>query len=147
MKVLKKAKIVNISLNNPKHNSPTTIHFSQDYSQDQIASSSLKQQQLVHDCYEAIRIIALEKGKTHGGDKKTMMKTTADGFLQFKKTEKENEIRMPISIAESVELILKRFVQVKAGEEQKGFRNSSSKLKQINPNKTSNKALYFRKHK
>lgn len=43
-----------------------------------------------------------------------MLKTASDAFLQFKKTEKETEIKLPISVAESIELILRKFIKLKA---------------------------------
>lgn len=86
MKVLKKAKIVNLSLNSP--NPPPNIHLSQESLPEASQTSSLKQQQILNDCYEAIKIIATEKAKALAHEKKNIMKTTTDAFLQLKKTDK-----------------------------------------------------------
>lgn len=88
MKVLTKAKIVNLSLNSPKKNPHPTIHFSQENPPEASQTNSLRQQQILNDCYEAIKIIANEKTRALAHEKKHMMKTTTEAFLQLKKTEK-----------------------------------------------------------
>lgn len=75
------------------------------------------------------------------------MKTTADGFLQHKKTDKESEIKIPLTIAASLELILKQFIKVKAEEEQQFCGNNSPKAKMLGGKKNSNKGFFFRKCK
>lgn len=76
-----------------------------------------------------------------------MLKTASDAFLQFKKTEKETEIKLPISVAESIELILRKFIKLKAEQQQLGFRASSSKMKYLHKKKSSGKAFLLRKLK
>ena len=56
MKVLKKAKIVNISLNSPQRHSPT-LHLSQPPPHDHLAPHLFKEDLLAH-AYEAVRLIA-----------------------------------------------------------------------------------------
>ena len=56
MKVLKKAKIVNISLNSPQRHSPT-LHLSQAPPQEHLAPPLLRED-LLAQAYEAVRLIA-----------------------------------------------------------------------------------------
>ena len=57
MKSMKKAKIVNLSLKTFKDNSTTTIHTTHDHPEDPLATHNLKQQHILNDCYQAIKII------------------------------------------------------------------------------------------
>lgn len=70
----KKAKIVNLSLNSNKEQSPT-IHLAHSHQQQQLQSAHLKQQALLHDCYQAIKTITTEKEKALNQDKKLVSKT------------------------------------------------------------------------
>ena len=57
MKMLKKAKIVNISLNSPKQHSPT-IHLAQSTAPNFLHTTLKKTDSLLNHCYQVIKIIS-----------------------------------------------------------------------------------------
>lgn len=62
--MLKKAKIINLSLNSPKNISPNPLHISTDPSDEQLHNySELKRKQIIEDCFQAINIISIERQK------------------------------------------------------------------------------------
>jgi hypothetical protein len=77
MKMIKKAKIINISLNSPKHQSPT-IHLAHSHSTELLQQSSEKQAYIMDHAYEALKLIGHEKGKALNADKKVPNKSTPD---------------------------------------------------------------------
>ena len=60
MKIIKQAKVVNLCLNSPKKLSPT-IHLTQNTSQEHQKQQNFHHDQLLHNCYEAVKIISQQK--------------------------------------------------------------------------------------
>ena len=84
MKMIKKARIVNLSLSSSKNYSPT-IHYSHEHVNDFFLTQNQKQQHIMDKCYEAIKIIDDEKHKVTVNERKTR---TVDSYRQVKKDDK-----------------------------------------------------------
>lgn len=86
--MLKKAKIVNISLNSPKNIVTPPIHLSREKDDEHLdILNDAKMELILNHCIEAINLICTQKKQNLEKERK-LTKTLTEGLKEAKKTDK-----------------------------------------------------------
>jgi len=86
--MLKKAKIVNISLSSPKNIATPLIHVSQENDKEYLSRlNDSKMESILNNCIEAINLICAQRKQNLEKERKTT-KTIAESLKEAKKTDK-----------------------------------------------------------